>query len=56
MEEKTIIYAVKDRYTGHLYGLYTTMEKAEKAKATANYNNAMGGGPGAYFIKEYEVE
>lgn len=48
------VYVVKSY--DDLYGIYSTEEKAEKAKEEANWNEEMSGGRGGYVVKEMEVQ
>ena len=48
------VYVVKSY--DYLYGIYSTEEKAEKAKEEANWREEMNGGRGGYVVKEMEVQ
>lgn len=48
------VYVVKSY--DYLYGIYSTEEKAEKAKEEANWKEEMSGGYGCYTVREMEVQ
>ena len=49
------VYVVAS-YNDGIYGVYTTKEKAEKAREKADYHASMSGSHGFYYIEEAELD